>query len=99
MASDELGLEIWLTPMVPFALVYDLGMSLACTTFMFSFRNGRHAEHLQWKLMRKAPMAWANLYRAVSLGMGDRIYSRYEGILTVTACPTRGPWFGKLMKG
>ena len=35
LAGDELGLETWITPMVPFLIVDNLGMSLACTTFIF----------------------------------------------------------------
>ena len=31
--------------------------------------------------------------------MGNTIYSRDGRILTYTACPTRGNWFGKFMRG
>ena len=40
---------------------------------------------------------WADLYGEGSLVMVDKIYSRYGRILTATACPTRGTWFGKFM--
>ena len=47
--------------------------------------------------MRKEPTAWDDLYREGSLVMVDTIYSRDRRILTATACPTRGTWFGKFM--
>ena len=99
VAGDELGLETWIPHMGPFPLVDELRIILACSTLIFSFQKGRHAGHLQWDSMRKSPMAWANIYGAVSLGMGDMIYSRGGRILTSTACPTRGTWFGKFMRG
>ena len=99
VAGDGLVLETWLPNMGPFLLVDELGMSLACTTLRFYFRKGRHAEHLKWDSMMKEPTAWANIYGEVSLGMEDTIYLRYRRILTSTACTTRSPWFGKLMKG
>ena len=49
--------------------------------------------------MRKGPTAWENLYGAGVLGLGDTIYSRDGKKFTETACPTRGPWFGKFMRG
>ena len=61
VAGGELGLETWLPPMGPFPLVDEVGMSLACTTFRFSFRKGINTEHLQWDLTRKAPTPWTNL--------------------------------------
>ena len=58
VGSDKIGLEIWLPPTGHFLLVDEVGMSLACTTLMFSLRKGRHYQHLQWDLMRKALSAW-----------------------------------------
>ena len=49
--------------------------------------------------MRKVPIAWANLYEAGVLGLGDTIYSRDGKTFTETACPTRGPWFETFMQG
>ena len=37
--------------------------------------------------------------RGTIMGMGDTIYSIYGRILTATACPTIGSWFGKFMRG
>ena len=42
-------------------------------------------------------MAWANLYGAEALEMGDTIFARDGKIFTDTACPTQGPYFGKVM--
>ena len=98
-AGDELVMDTWMPPMVYYPIVDGLGISLVCTTLIFSLRKGIHAEHLHWDLMRKAPTAWANLYRVGSLIMGNTIYSRDGNILIATACPTRGHWFGKLMRG
>ena len=62
VARDELGLDTWLPPMGPLPLVNEVGMSLACTYLLFYLRKGRHDEHLQWDLMRKATTAWANIH-------------------------------------
>ena len=94
-----MGLDTWLTPMGPYPLVEEVGMVLAFTTFILSLRKGRHKEHLQWKSMRKGPRAWDNLYGSRSLVMGDKIYEWDGSILKATACTTRGPWFGKFMRG
>ena len=49
--------------------------------------------------MKKVPKSWENLYGAGSLGMGHTICLRGGSILTATACPTRGHWFEKFMRG
>ena len=33
------------------------------------------------------------------MGIGDNIYVRDRKKFTETACPMRGPWFGKFMRG
>ena len=99
VTSDELGLETWLPPMGPFPLVNEVGIILECKTLKFSLRKGRHAEHLQLYLMRKVQKDWADICGAGSLGMVDTIYKRNGRILTATAYPTRGPWFGIFMRG
>ena len=81
VAGDELGLETWLPPMVPYPLVDEVGMGLACTILRLSLRKKRHAKQLQGYYTRKGKMAWANLYTAGSLGMGEIIYSRDGRIL------------------
>ena len=92
---NELVLDTWLSPMGPFPLVDEVGMSLVCTTLIFSLIKVRHAEHLQWDSMRKAQTDWENIYGEGSLIMGYTIYSRGGKILMHTACTTRGPWFEK----
>ena len=47
VGGDILVLEAWLPPLGTYPLVDEVGMSLACTTLIFSFRKVRHAEHLQ----------------------------------------------------
>ena len=61
--------------------------------------KGIHAEHLQWDSMIKGSTAWSNMYGEGYLGMGYTIDSRDGKLLTATDCPTRGPWFGKFMRG
>ena len=74
-------------------------MGVACVTMSISLRKGRYVGHLQWDSMRKGPTAWANLYVARVLGLRDTIYFRDEKTFTEIACPTRGRWFGKFMRG
>ena len=73
-------------------------MRLDCNTLRFYFIKRRHAEHLQWYLMRKASTDWLNLYGSVALVMGNTIYSRGGSILTATSCPTRYHWFVKFIR-
>ena len=99
MVGGELGVEKLIPPMGPYYLVYEVGMILACTYLIIYLKKGRHTEHLQWDLTRKALMDWANVYGAASLEICDTIYSRDGRILTSIAYPTRGTWFGKFMRG
>ena len=48
VAGYELGMETWLPPLVTYPIVYEVWMSLACTTLILSLRKGIHGEHLQW---------------------------------------------------
>ena len=97
VAVNELGLDTWLSHMVPFPLVDEVGIISACTIFTFSLKKGRHTGHLQWESMRKAPTAWANIYGAGSLGMGYIIYSKDRRVLMSIDFPARSPWFGNLL--
>ena len=74
-------------------------MGLEYVTLRMPLRKGRYFRHLQWDRMRKVPTAWADLYGAGVLEMGDTIYSRDGGNFTETVCHTRGPWFVKFMRG
>ena len=74
-------------------------MGVECVTLRMSLRRGRYVGHLQWDSMRKLPTVWENLYVYGVLVLGDTIYSRDGDGFTETACPTRGPWFGKFMQG
>ena len=65
---------------------------------MLPLRKGIHTEQLQWESTRKGPMAWANMYGAEYLGMGDTIYYRYGRLLIDTDFPTRWTLFGKFMR-
>ena len=40
------------------------------------FRNGIYVGHLQWDSMKKSMKAWANLYEAWVLEMGDSIFAK-----------------------
>ena len=71
-------------------------MGLACVTLRFSLRKGVYVRHLQWDIMRKSQIAWANIYGYGVLEMGDTIFSRDGKYFTDTACPNRGPWFETL---
>ena len=63
--------------MGPHPLNDKVGMGFACTELIPSLRKGRHVRNLQWNSVRKAPMAWKNLYGARKLGTVDTIYERY----------------------
>ena len=41
VAGDKLVMKTWLPPMVPYTIVYEVGMSLACTTLIFYLIKGR----------------------------------------------------------
>ena len=84
--------------MGPYPPVYEVGMSLAYTTLIFSLIKVIHAKHLQWYLMRKVPTAWEQSYGAGSLGVVYTINSGYGRILTAAECSTRGTLFVKFVR-
>ena len=86
-------------PLGPYPLKDEVGMEVACVTFRMSLRKGKYFGHLQWYSKRKFPTYWDNLYGSGVLVMGDTIYVRYGKYFTETACPKRGPRFGKFMRG
>ena len=99
MDRKKLGLEDWFPPLGTYPLLDKVVMGVACINLNMSLRKGRNGCHLQWGSMIKGTTAQANLYEAGVKGMGDTIYARDRKMFTETACPTRGPWFGKFMKG
>ena len=80
----------------PYLLIDEVGMGIACMTLRLSLQKGRYVGNLQWNSICKAPISWAKLYGAGTLGTGDTILSRN---FTETSCSTRGPWFVKLVRG
>ena len=41
---------------------YEVGMGVACSTFMVHLKKGKYTGHLQWDRMSKSPMEWGNMY-------------------------------------
>ena len=48
VTGGELVMETWISPMGHYPLVYEVGMSLAYTTLIFSLIKVIHAKHLKW---------------------------------------------------
>ena len=63
-------------------------MGVTHLTIRFSLRKRRYVGHIKWDSMRKSPTAWANIYGAGVLEMGDTIFARDGKKFTDTACPT-----------
>ena len=47
---------------------------VAFVTLRLSLRKGVYVLHIQWAIMRKSLTAWANIYGAGVLEMGDTIF-------------------------
>ena len=99
MAKEYLVLEYWFLHMGSYPLKDEARMGVACVTLRISIRKWRYIGQLQWDIMSKSPTEWANLNGAGAMGMGDTIYARERKRFTKTVCPTRGPRFGKFMRG
>ena len=99
MEREKLGLEDLFSPLGPYPLKYEVGMGLSCVALRISLRKGKYDGHLHWYSKIKVLTVWANLFGSGFLVMVENIYSRDGGKFTETACPKRGPWFGKFLRG
>ena len=88
MAKEELGLEGWFPTLGPYLLKNKVGMRVACVTFRLYIRKEKYAGHLQWETMKRALIAWANIYGSGVLGMEDTIVTRDSTKFTENACTT-----------
>ena len=72
---------------------YEVGMGVACSTFMVHLKKSGYTGHLQLDRMRKSPMEWGNMYDAGEDGSQRTIFANDDRKLVVTIFPTIGPWF------
>ena len=68
---------------------YEVGMGVACSTFMVHLNKG----NLQWDRMRKSPTGWGNMYNAGEDGSRRTIFANDDRKLVAANFPTIGPWF------
>ena len=83
----------------PFPFIYEVVMGVAFYTLVMSMRKFRYTGHIQWRIVRKVPTAWSNLYEEGECGSLRVNFSKDEIKLVSINFPTRGPWFVKLMGG
>ena len=69
-----------------YLLKVEVGVIVACVTFILSPRKGGYVGHIQWDSMIKYPMEWANIYGAGVLEMGDTFFAKDGKKFTDTAC-------------
>ena len=69
-------MEDWFPPLGLYPLKDEVGMGVVCVTLRLALIKGRYIGHPKWDSMRKVPRAWANIYVAGVLVMGDKIYSK-----------------------
>ena len=99
MDREELVLEYWFPPLVPYPLKDEVGMGVACVILRVSHRKGIYAGHLQWDSIRKVTIERDNIHGSGVLVMGNTIYFRSKKTFMEAACLTMGTLLGKFMRG
>ena len=61
-------------------------MVVACVTLRLFLRKGVYVGNIPWDSTRKSPTAWANIYGAWVLEMGDTIFAREDKKFTDKTC-------------
>ena len=74
-------------------------MGVVLTTPILSLRKGIYVYHLHWYIVRKFQMTRSNLYEKGECVRRRNILVKDKRKLVATDCLTRGPWFGKFMRG
>ena len=75
MTNEEFGLEVLFPPLVTYPLKRYVLMGVKYVTLRLSLKNGIYVGNIQRDSMRKSPTAWANIYGAGVLEMGDTIFA------------------------
>jgi hypothetical protein len=97
--SDRLEMPSITSPMGPFPLKDDFGMTAAIALLDRSLDPGCYANHVQFGTFRKVKSTITNIIQAGVRGLGDSVGAYQRNTIWIATAPTQTFWFARFMEG